>query len=686
MIQIGDAISLVGKMVQVVLCRGTISDIRNEGGFTLATTDGVNYFHLEGSSTYKVMPKDESEGDASEYYLPFQQIPGLSFIELGSTEYADIYINLDDKTIGDLESTVVTNWEKMFKSSKIVPSVKSGSFQIICSDDEFDDVTDLVTDKKNAFSRLHYTLDDKTYTFTFAEDAGLLGKYEELNKICQYLEELVSCNFRMLPEDLLLNLNNHGRRSFQWEVWSMCNNLCTYCMTPDTKILMSDYTVKSISDVKEGDMVMGVYTNRFKLKPVKVLATNHRHYDGKLYGGHFTAEHPMMATRPNRKKYVEASKSRTRIRPIIPDVKETNNHDFVVEDGLMDESDYSGEVYNIQTESENYVADGYVVHNCYLGKENRHTDKARQMKSLNDLHKAIDNLDYRIYNNVSLIGGDFFQGQIDEPEVHDSFMSLIEKCAKAYHDNKLGSMWITCTLTIGDQHHLYEMLEIFKKYECFPREGWGSSGIWLCTSWDIKGRFHTPDRLENWDYHMLNIQKNYPWVKFNTTIILMEPFCQAVIDGTFNPREFGQKYKTTLFFKQVGLGKIAENVDLGPDSDGEIVKYMRAKVATNEALGFDFCPHRSVMLNCIRKFATDYPELYDRLFNIQYRADELHRNFNDQMKDMKTRRNKNSANETDVAMENVLNTCGHMINYMPYIDSNKCCICDKKAIWESLYG
>ena len=64
---------------------------------------------------------------------------------------------------------------------------------------------------------------------------------------------------------------------------------------------------------------------------------------------------------------------------------------------------------------------------------------------------------------------------------------------------------------------------------------------------------------------MLNIQKEYPWVKFNTTIILMEPFCQAVIDDQWSPREFAKKYKTTLFFKQVGLGNIAEGCDVGGD-------------------------------------------------------------------------------------------------------------------------
>jgi hypothetical protein len=546
--KVGDAISLEGKKIQLVLCRGTVINIVD--GY--ATIDGLNYFCSEGNDQYRITLKDATDDTSDEdYYFPFQRVPGLSYGVLGKDESKDILFNLSDESVKKVEGGLMEVWKKMYPNSEIEPNIKEGIIKIICSDDEYKDVTDLITDKVNIFSKLTHESDREIYKIILADGNDLLSNYLSFINVKGYLDTLLECNYRIIPNENLVNLNNIGRRSFQWEVWAMCNNYCTY---------------------------------------------------------------------------------------------------------------------------------------CYLGQDNRHTDKVRQMKSLIDLHKAIDNLDYRIYNNISLIGGDFFQGQLDDPEVHDSFMALIEKCAKAYSEDKIGSMWITCTLTIGDQKHLYEMIEIFEKYKCFPREGWSASGIWLCTSWDIKGRFHTPDRLENWDYHMLNIQKTYPWIKFNTTIILMEDFMRAVIDHKWSPREFSEKYKTTLFFKQVGLGQIVNEQMFMDDCLNPIKAYSRNKIAVNERLGFDFCPHRRTSLDFLRVFATEYPEFYDRLYNIQYRADELHRNFNDNMNDLKTKRNKHSANETDVAMENSLNVCGHMINYMPYIDSDKCCICDKKAIWESIYG
>lgn len=548
-LKVNDMVSVVGTVVTTVICRGAVKEIITEGGRQLATLDGLYYFHPEGCLNYKVVPQIDTAVDDT-FFLAYQHIPGITYQTLGSEEESDIYINLNEESVKELEDAMVEDWSKMFHESPLTVDVKNAEFRIECGENELKDVGDLVLDEHNIFSKLAHTFDGHTYVFSLGDLDNLLEKYEKMEKVYDYLETLVECNFRQCPEEDLLYLNNHGRRSFQWEVWAMCNNYCTY---------------------------------------------------------------------------------------------------------------------------------------CYLGNENRHTDKERQMKSLNDLHKAIDNLDFRIYNNISLIGGDFFQGQLEDPEVHDSFMAMIEKCAKAYHDRKIGGMWITCTMTIGDQKDLYEMIEIFKKYECFPNPNYGSSGIWLCTSWDTKGRFHTPAKLANWEYHMQHIHEVYPWIKFNTTIILMGPFCQDVIDGKWDAREFVEKFHTTVFYKQVGMGKIGEVADYS-DCANDIEKQRKAKKVVNEEIGFDFCPTRSQMLKTLRIYAEKWPEQYDRLFNIQYRADELHRNFNDSMNDFKTKRNKNSANETDVAIENMLNTCGHMLNYAPYSDSDKCCICDKKMIWQTIYG
>ena len=550
--KIGDLASIEDMSSRIVIARGPVKEMVESDGKRYYTMDGLYYIDA-GNPRYQLNPKDKTKKDEGEYYTKFQRVAGTRYGEFGKCSDADVYIKLSDENVRNTENEIRFVWNKMFPDNDVMMDIQNGRIDFT----EIGDcgaVSNLVLDKNNVFGRLFDTTRQGCTLTLTTKSVNPIDRFDDFLRVCEYLDVLIACNFRLMPEEDLLYLNNIGRRSFQWEMWSMCNNLCSY---------------------------------------------------------------------------------------------------------------------------------------CYLGMANRHTDKDRQMKSLIDCHKAIDNLDTRIYNNVSIIGGEFFQGQLDDPEVHDSFMDLIRKIAKLYANKRIGAIWITCTLTIGDQHHLYEMLEIFKEYGCYPVEGWGSSGLWLCTSWDVQGRFHTPDRKKNWEYHMKNIHEKYPWVKFNTTIILMEKFLQMYVDGEWSPKQFMNEYHTSLFYKQIGLGDIPQDVVEGEfkvDPNDKIGAYRVGKIYVNRTLGFEFAPRRSTMLKFLRKYAVEDPDTYDKLFNIDYRADELHRNYNDSMQDVRTTRNKKSANETDTVVENILNTCGHMINYMPYIDSDKCCMCDKKAIWDLVYG
>ncbi len=320
---------------------------------------------------------------------------------------------------------------------------------------------------------------------------------------------------------------------------------------------------------------------------------------------------------------------------------------------------------------------------CYLGKENRLHNKERQITSIIDLGKAVDKLDYTKYNNISIIGGEFFQGQLDDKEIHDNFFEVIKKIFKKYLDKKIGSIWITCTLTIGDQKHLYELLEIADQMEVFPNKKYGSSGLWLCTSWDSAGRFHNNNMENNWKFHMKNIKSKYPWVKFNTTIILQQDFIEKYINDEFSPKKFMEEYKTTIFYKQPGVpSKICSqnndenkfNVFSKELSDiwlAEKQKY------NDEIFGYEFFPKRKTFLKFLSKYYAEDKETYDRLFNIEYRADELHRNFNDIDHDISIKRSKFQDQEEDGV---VPLPCGHIHYYASYSDSNKCCVCDKRFI------
>lgn len=528
----------------IVIGQGMVKNIYEKNGEKLISFDGHLYCKLTPlDRKYSVQEKTEKTV-GEPINLKYRDDYTISL--LSGNENTDLYIDLNDSEINDICEELITDFKTIFNTDVKV-DYENG--QILIPVPVSDIMKYRIFGYEPAGLQMFEVNSNNNETIISTTAEGVV-KYIHFSKLSNYLKDYINCNNTKYDDKTLVYYNNMGRRSFQWELWAMCNNLCKY---------------------------------------------------------------------------------------------------------------------------------------CYLGTANRGTNKERQMKSLNDIHKAIDNLDFNIYNNISLIGGEFFQGQMDDPEIHDSFMALIQKICDYYNDGLIGSIWITVTMTIGDQHHLYEMLDLFEKNGVRPKEGYGASGLWLCTSWDIEGRFHTPEHLKNWEYHIQNIHEKYPWVKFNCTIILMQKFLEAYINGEWSPKEFMNKYHTGLFYKQIGLGEIPDGAI--PDTGGDEIKRNRiAKQYVNDKFGFDFAPRRETMLKFLRKYAKEDPETYDNLFNIVYRADELHRNFNDKTQDVRTKRNKNSVNESDVEQDNRMNTCGHILNYACYIDSDKCCICDKKMIWESIYG
>ena len=134
-----------------------------------------------------------------------------------------------------------------------------------------------------------------------------------------------------------------------------------------------------------------------------------------------------------------------------------------------------------------------------------------------------------------------------------------------------------------------------------------------------------------------------------------------------------------MFFKQPSSGSIKPTIQKGTDL--ELV--MSAKQEMEKIIP-GFFPKRETFLEFLIKFKEDCSELYNKLFNIQYRADDLYRNFNDQERRMQyNHRAKDKKSEVDKdtgLLDSKIAPCGHSLNYSAYIDSNECMICDREFI------
>lgn len=296
---------------------------------------------------------------------------------------------------------------------------------------------------------------------------------------------------------------------------------------------------------------------------------------------------------------------------------------------------------------------------CYLGQENRYTPNNLKISACKKALEKISDLSlYPEYNTLAYLGGEFFQGQLQDFKVKEAFMELMDKTLWLLNNEYIQKVWIYVTLTIGDQKDLYELLKKFKNHK---------GEFWLLTSYDTLGRFHTKKMEENWKYHMKNIHTLYPDILFNITTILSEDCILKYLNNELSFKKMMEEYNCSFFFKQVGV----------PDGNKE---KMNAYLP-------GFIPHRKIFLEFLKKFKREEsPIMWDKLFNIKYRADTLYRNGNSEDKQMRLNvRHKDKKAEVELKSEvNLLETavanCGHLKSYCAYIDSDKCVLCDKHLI------
>lgn len=291
---------------------------------------------------------------------------------------------------------------------------------------------------------------------------------------------------------------------------------------------------------------------------------------------------------------------------------------------------------------------------CYLGNNILHTDTQQKIKALQDTINKIDHIDPS-YEVVAFIGGEFFQGQLADPVVHDLFFTLMSKTANLLNTGYLKEVWISVTLTIGKQEDLYKVLELFED----------KSKVWLLTSWDSKWRFHSEKMKLTWEYHMKHLHELWPSLKLNTTIILTGDFIDKYLLNEFNLNSFSEQFHTAFFFKQPASGQI-----ITASNNQEI------KAKTNELM-HNFFPTREQFLSFLLKFKQcEHSINWSKLFNIEYRADDVYRNYNDG-RIIKSHRYKGTVEET---IEEAHLPCGHSINYDCYVDQPGCVMCDKYKV------
>ena len=124
---------------------------------------------------------------------------------------------------------------------------------------------------------------------------------------------------------------------------------------------------------------------------------------------------------------------------------------------------------------------------CTLREYNHSTPDRLKIEALDTALKELKGINSNIHETVGFIGGEFFQGQLSNIDVKNKFMEIMQYTNDMLNNKLIDNVWINASLLIGNQKDLYDTINVFKNNE---------DKLWILTSYDTMGRFHSKKMYE----------------------------------------------------------------------------------------------------------------------------------------------------------------------------------------------
>ena len=186
---------------------------------------------------------------------------------------------------------------------------------------------------------------------------------------------------------------------------------------------------------------------------------------------------------------------------------------------------------------------------CYNNGIPRRRNKIECMKKVLGI---LNTEEANKYSDFGIIGGEFFNGEINTIEVKNYFYKIIDCFINKIKSGIAKRCLITTALMFNDNSDLLEFCEYIKDFQ---------NQFMICTSWDIIGRFNDKT-LKNWQNNMLLLHKNYPNLKLHVEMIVTQAMLEAVLSGHLNLKKFNEHYNcfTNYMLPMTGYGHLCNNI------------------------------------------------------------------------------------------------------------------------------
>ena len=230
---------------------------------------------------------------------------------------------------------------------------------------------------------------------------------------------------------------------------------------------------------------------------------------------------------------------------------------------------------------------------------NRGQKSLDKIERLNYVIEKLNDPEVDEFNEIGFIGGEFFDNELRDEKVQRLFFQLFKICADKVHAGKLDKIYVTTGLIFDIQPYLQPFLEFLRI--------WGiSDKTLLCTSYDTKYRFHTPDKEELWKNNMKYIHEHYNEVKLHTEIIVTQDFINKVLDDTFSITKFKEEFHTGIDYIEPSSGF-----------------YFNDKKDASKYL-IDFFPTKSSFIKFLKKVSEKHEIDLTTFLSMEVRSDKIY--------------------------------------------------------------
>lgn len=255
---------------------------------------------------------------------------------------------------------------------------------------------------------------------------------------------------------------------------------------------------------------------------------------------------------------------------------------------------------------------------------NKGQSEVDKLKSLVEIKQKILNLDFTDINGLAFIGGEFFDNQLRDNLIESEFFDLFDIVNNFLKENTIDFCFFTSSLIFDRNKYLIPFLN-------FLKESGNLDKYTLCTSYDIKYRFHTKEDEEKWRDTVLFLKENYPELKLHTEMILSAFLIDAVLNDKFNLKDFSQKFNTDIDF-------------LEPESG---LYYYDKKQMVKDLP--DFFPTKKAFIDFVKKeaFVEKFIDL-NRFLSPELRANSLYFHYNGKLIEFHDRRIIEKATDTSL--------------------------------------